>query len=173
LGRACLLELVPDWSWEGVQNVRWRARLEELRRLVATEGAPTKRTSLGRWVADQRSLRKKGWLTIERAKALKSIPGWTWEPSPRPAPQCRPAPTWTQMLDLLRDYTAVNGRLPSPATVWPSCSSGLSDAGENREYLGRWATRQRTAYNSGALSAERMAELDSVPGWSAAKNETR
>jgi hypothetical protein len=170
LARVCLLELVPDWTWENAQNVRWRARLEELRGLIAAKGVPPKSTSLGRWAADQRSLRKKGCLRTERAQALESIPGWEWEPSPRPSrPPHKPAPTWAQMLDLLRDYAAANGCLPSPATMWPPRSPDAEGTGETGEYLGRWAARQRTAYNSGALPAERMAALDTVPGWSAAK----
>ena len=40
------------------------------------------------------------------------------------------------------------------------------DHREGRATLGRWATRQRTYRAKGVLSADRVARLDALPGWS-------
>ena len=98
---------------------------------------------VGAWCPYQRGVRRRGLMPEECQQKLDAVPYWRWE-----APD-----TWPQRLELLRQYVADQGCVPTRGTVYDGC------------LLGSWCGNQRAAYARGSLAAERVAALSSVPGW--------
>lgn len=100
---------------------------------------------LGAWVATQRERWRTGKLDPGRARRLEALPLWDW------TPRCDP---WSSAFDRLAAYGAEHGsvhRLPAGPVA------GFE--------LGAWATTQRREHATGRLAADRVAALESVPGW--------
>ena len=96
--------------------------------------------NLGRWVSQQRLLRKNGKLIEERIRLLDDL-GLVWEPLKS---------TWAEMFAALVEYEKANGdcNVPSKWRV-------------NRQ-LGRWVSKQRQARKKGALSEDCIMRLDAL-----------
>jgi hypothetical protein len=100
---------------------------------------------LGAWINAQRTSLRRGTLSAERRARLEAVSGWTWDPH---------ADDWEEGFQVLQRFAAENGhaRLPAKSLV-----DGFR--------LGQWINVQRTFFDSGRLSAERIARLEAVPGW--------
>ncbi len=79
------LERIPGWSWGLTRDESHGAMLqllEDYRRLGAALGmVPLEIERLGKWVHNQRTLRRMSKLPRGRATLLKAVLGWTWDRS--------------------------------------------------------------------------------------------
>jgi hypothetical protein len=99
----------------------------------------------GIWQNTQRKWYKKGKLSADRIRALNDTPGWTWvDEDPFPA----------QVDHWNTQYMKKGNKNPSQHSKDPE---------EKR--AGEWQDRQRQAYKTGKLSAERIQCLNDTPGW--------
>ena len=168
----------------------WDERFEELLKYKSEHGdcgdAPS-HGSLGAWVNSQRIARKRGKLSKESARKLDDLgfdwcntrgPPKTWnerldmlknykaEHGDCNVPQTHgalgswlddlgfswrniqnPALPWDERLEMLKEYKAEHGNCSIP---------------QNQGPLGSWVNRQRTAFNKGKLSKERVQKLDDL-----------
>lgn len=102
--------------------------------------------SLGRWVSVRRAEKRTGVLPAERIAELEQIPAWTWD--------IRDA-KWSIGVTELRRFVAAHGHAAVP----------LSYSSETGHLLGAWVSERRSEKKSGALSPERIVELEQIPGW--------
>lgn len=150
--RAEALEELPAWTWVPFDS-DFEEGLFELDRYVTDHGdarvpqrwrAPSG-FHLGTWVNDRRSDRRAGLLTPERAEALESVAGWTWDP--------RDA-KFDEYLGALREFVGEHGHARVPKRY--RTSEGLA--------LGAWVANRRTEWRDGEIG-ERAMELASIPEW--------
>ena len=139
----------------GPRESDFQVGLERLKAFVATEchakppdgfmdetGYP-----VGSWVNSRRQDYKKGWLSAETVATLEALPGWRWNPG---------ATRFEEGLARLKDFIAREGHAKVPA--------GFRD--ETGVQLGVWVANRRTDYKKGELAADKVAELEALPGWS-------
>lgn len=120
----------------------WDKRFQDLvgyRRIHGDCNVPTRHSKLGSWVCNQRQVKKKGTMDIERESALESI-GFLWETS-------SDFRTWNERYRELAILKKANDGCCIPA---------------NRLKLNRWANLQRQKRKEGSLSVERHEKLDSI-----------
>jgi len=154
--RIAALESLPGWVWS-VYDAAFDAGFTEAKAYAAAHGharVPSGYTSpsghnTGTWVAKARKDYNRGKLTPERIAALESLPGWVWDVSD--ASDAAFDAGFTEA----KAYAAAHGhaRVPSGYT---------SPSGHN---TGQWAANVRTTYKRGQLTPERIAALESLPGW--------
>ena len=131
----------------------WDAKYAALCRFVAVNTRmPFKServddVQIGWWVSKQRTAYAKGKLSAERIALLERVPGWMWRINDTPEN------AWNTAYAALCRFVAVNTRVPT----------FNERVGDMR--IGWWISKQRTAYAKGKLSAERIARLERVPGW--------
>ena len=154
--RSARLESVPGWMWRPVaarntaRNAAWDTRVAELEAFVANHGRfpklgrASEEHSLAQWVKRQRRTMRNEKLSADRIARLESVPGWVWS---------TPNATWDARLAELEAFAANHGRFPKP----------LSASGEHP--LAQWVIQQRFAMRNERLSTDRIARLESVPGW--------
>ena len=149
---AAELNALPGWTWDPRAD-DWAVALGALRAFVAREGHARVRQShveggcrLGGWVTRMRFERNSGRLDPDRAAELEGMPGWTWDPV---------ADDWNVVVAALRAFAAREGHARVPRGHV-----------ENGVRLGSWSTDQRMDRNRGVLPAERVGELEAIPGWS-------
>lgn len=127
----------------------WWETLERLRAYVAAHGhLPAGRQTaeafrLGQWAVRQCISEAAGRLHPEARAALEAIESWVWGVT-----------DWDRRANLVERYAAKHGELP---------------VGDTRMFgreIGGWAVRQRRRHIAGALSAEQVARLEAIPGWS-------
>ena len=99
----------------------------------------------GSWVATQRKLGRDGSLLAERRALLEGLPGWSWAPA---------SEQWDEGLNALQAFAAHEGHATVPKR---HVESGVN--------LGTWVQHQRTDYREGTLESQRIALIESVPGW--------
>ncbi|MEB8515136.1 helicase associated domain-containing protein, partial [Acidithiobacillus ferriphilus] len=147
------LETVPGWVWN-VWDDTWTQGLTALRAFVEREGHTKVHDKhvepdgfkLGNWVGSRRYDYRQGILSAERIAELEAVPGWVWGAR---------ADAWKQGLDALRTFVAREGHATIPKRhVEPD---GFK--------LGSWVRNRRQEFRIGRMSAERIAELEAVPGW--------
>lgn len=150
-GRAARLASLPGWTWSPHSSV-WEASFAALLEFVNIHGhsAPPQAhkindISLGTWVSKQRSDHKKGRLTAEDISRLESLPGWTWDAL---------IGSWNQCFSALVRYTNETG---SAAPLSALEFDGIQ--------LGAWVKSQRSLYNKGNLEPDKIAQLESLSGW--------
>jgi superfamily II DNA or RNA helicase len=169
------LGTIPGWFWEDekMKNAAkvqpWPEWLEVLREYVAAEERlPTEKTiwtrpadgqkwKIGIWISSQRQARKKGKLSEDRIQELETIPGWFWE-SEKMKNMAKVQP-WPEWLEVLREYVAAEGCLPSQKTIWVRPVDG------SKWKIGSWIDKQRQNCKNGKLLEDRVRELETVPGW--------
>jgi superfamily II DNA or RNA helicase len=100
---------------------------------------------LGRWVGTQRANYNRGQLSPKRIELLKSQKGWSWDPIQAIRG------SWEWWFGKLEEYVRENNDALVPQRH--KTPDGIT--------LGRWVGKQRTAYNKGKLSKERIELLDS------------
>ena len=103
---------------------------------------------LGAWVSNKRSAYHRGKLVAGRIKALEGVPGWSWRVG-------QPKPSWHERLARLKAFQQSRGALPQGSAV-----------GHDGVRIGTWVHEQRKSYQRKQMSADRIAALEEVPGWS-------
>lgn len=145
------LEALPGWTWNEIAD-RWSSTFDVLQKYVAEHGTAEvpRRTEvgevqLGQWVGRQRKYRRGGQLSPARVAELEALPGWTWDPK---------EDQWNAGLGALRAYVAENGTsVVPPGTLIDDIN--LSD----------WIINRRKEFRDQILAVDRVAELESLPGW--------
>src|SRR5262249_7143806 len=147
------LEDVPGWEWSlrpTTTKMPWDARFELVRRYAVRHGTcnapPGYREDgfeLNAWIKTQRARRKT--LNEGQVAALKSLPGWTWDPRDD---------TWEEHYSALLRFVAREGHARVPAA---HIEGGVK--------LGTWVVGQRTRFAGGQLSPDQIERLGAQPGW--------
>jgi superfamily II DNA or RNA helicase len=147
------LESLPGWTWDpaadaweaGFRRLQAHARTNDVARPPSDLVDPTG-YRVGQWAASQRVVYKAGELSEDRVARLESLPGWTWDVLEA---------DWEEGYERLSRYAVGYGQARPP--------SSYADADGFR--LGPWVAQQRTFYRLHRMSAERIARLEAVPGW--------
>ena len=150
--RVARLEAVDGWTWDPFAD-RWEEGLGYLCRFVEREGharVPFVHLEdgyqLGRWVTKRRAACAKGKLDSHRVARLEALPGWIWHTQ---------ADMWEEGFRYLCRFVEHEGHARVP-----------NGSVEDGYRLGGWVEVQRRTYKIGKLDADRVARLESVPGWS-------
>lgn len=166
--RVAALEAIPGWSWDA-RTSWWEGHYEQLAAWAAEYGhahpsagdlAPDG-FDLGKWVAKERQKIRAGKRTAEEAERLRSLPGWI-DDFRDISDQL-----WQDGYERTRRYMELHGQQVPQAHV---------EADGYR--LGAWGLKMRQGYahphkRRGSLTAERVALLEAIPGWSWAPHEAR
>lgn len=155
-----VLNALPAWRGGGDRDdcgddfgSEWWQQAAALARGQPADGTAS---PLARWVAVQRADYCELQMPETRAALLRAVPGWKWS-------NCGRAAKWWASRDLLAEYVAVHGSLPTQRAVYRGWK------------VGRWLYYQRSfregvAVGSSAapseMSPERRAALEAIPGWS-------
>ena len=151
--RVAELETIPGWVWSPLDE-QWSAGMDAVRAYVAEHGnahVPREYVSpdghrTGRWVTKRRNDYADGYLDGDRIAELESLPGWAWNMLDE---------QWATGLAAVRAFAAENGHTNIPKEY--ESPDGFR--------TGRWAAARRQDYTSGTLGVSRIAELESLPGW--------
>ena len=150
--RIARLEALPGWSWDGIEG-KWDRNFLALRAFVQREGharVPAKHIEagirLGLWVANRRNDHHLRRLDPARVALLESQPGWTWTALDE---------KWERMFEALVAFASREGH-----------TRVKQDHREDDLALGTWVGRQRAQHDRHALSPDRVARLEALPGWS-------
>lgn len=164
--QAALLRALPGWigSFENVRQDLWQDGFDRTRRYITTNGRQVPQPyvepdgyRLGSWVLKQRQAYMNrhrsgqvpgGRISDAQIALLEELPGWTWTPRDD---------LWPERLELLRRIAPT--RLAADGTLI------LPDDKVDGFDISGWATNQRMAYARGRLSAARIEQLESIPGW--------
>ena len=147
--RIALLERLPEWSWEPKED-DWEKKYQELTEFVHANGharPPNIHPGLGIWVTNHRQYFKNNVLSIEKAKLLESLDGWTWDAK---------ADEWMQRFNELKKYSHIHGHARPPS---------------NEPSIGQWVVTVRSRYKKGSLSQYKIENLESLDGWTWDANE--
>ncbi len=147
--RIAALESFPGWTWDPLADI-FETRLRHLRAFVQQEGHARvprgyDKDNLDSFVGTQRESYRAGKLSPERIAVLGSLPGWMWNPH---------ADKFADGLRHLRAFMEREGHTKVP---WDYVETGCR--------LGIFVGTQRASYRAGKLSPERIAALESLPGW--------
>ena len=139
---------------------KWQANLAALRQFAEREGHTRvprghveNGVALAAWVGRVRGSHRRDNLSAAARADMDSVPGWEWDP---------PLDEWSRGMDELRHFVAREGHAVVPR--------------QHRERafaLGSWVADCRWQHKRGELPAERVAEVETVPGWSWAPREDR
>ena len=145
--RIAELESIDGWVWNAF-DAKWNTHIADLRAFVADNGHAkvSKYHPLGAWVVTCRMDYAAGELTPERIAELESIDGWVWNVLDA---------MWSSGVAHVRAFAATFGHANAPQRY-------ISPDGYR---TGIWISRSRKNYTAGKLSPERIAELQSLPGW--------
>lgn len=182
------LEDIPGWKWgthreeaytweEHLQH--WITEYEKRLQTPSSHSKDIEEKRAGLWQGIQRVAYKNGTLSQERIKELVASPGWEWGPqrvaykqgplSQEHIKELVASPEWEwgpqraqkdttyrweeQLQHWIIQYEKLQRK---PSTI-------SKDSEEKR--AGIWQHTQRTTYNKGILSQERIDELEGIPGW--------
>ncbi len=150
--RVARLEAVPGWTWDERAGM-WEENFSRLTAYAHRHGhaqVPPDHLedgrNLGNWIHNQRTRRRKGTLSSDRAARLESLPGWMWEPYDG---------AWEQGFEHLLRFVEANG----------SARNIPKELNANGYDLGGWVNNQRHDYRTGRLARDRSARLNQLPGW--------
>jgi superfamily II DNA or RNA helicase len=147
------LSALEGWSWNPISD-RWETGYNELLAFIEvnehaqiTSGYQTlSGYPLGRWVSKQRTKYKGGTLRDDRRDKLEALQHWTWNPH---------EDSWGEGFRHLREFAdKEHHSTASQSTVFDGYP------------LGTWVAKQRSDFNKGKLSADRVKLLESIKGWS-------
>ena len=140
-------------TWGTSLLSRWESMFDLLCNYRDREGnvdVPVKHkeddTTLGMWLATQRTLYRAGTLRVDRRSKLESI-GVTWK---------RPSTQWESMLALLETYKHETGHCNAPRDFKVTNSNGKQIS------LGSWVDRQRSSKMKGSLDDYRICKLEDI-----------
>lgn len=130
----------------GINEDRWRARLDRLTAWIDSHGRFPRRTageerSLCLWLAEQRRFDRAGTLDPARRLQLARIPGALLERTP-------------DRLDQLATFHAEHGRLPRTTAADP----------KERSLAAYLVHNLRTSIKTGRINPERLARARAIPG---------
>lgn len=150
--RTAQLEAVKGWSWRRRHETSREIGLRALRTFADREGHTRVpgdhvegRHGLGTWVEKQRSGYRHERLKPSEIAELEAMPGWSWTPFDD---------AFEERYRALREFIAHNGH----ARVPRSRSSASIQ-------LATWVSNLRAQYARKELSADRVALLEALPGW--------
>jgi hypothetical protein len=155
--RADRLAALEGWSWSALEDA-WDDMLKLLVEYFSQHGAspvPRYRSGnhrLGAWVSRQRQLKARGMLSPERIAKLAALPCRTWDPL---------MDNWEKGFALLQSYKLRVGSARYPNERLPEAKAALT-----------WVQNQRRAKIDGRLTAEKIARLESIPGFSWSPHES-
>ena len=145
------LEELSGWIWDVLEEA-WEEGFAVLQKYVEREGdarvsAKHKEGefSLGQWVKSQRRSKNKGQISEDHVQCLEELSGWTWNTFET---------AWEEGFAVLQKYVERHG----DARVSQSYE-------EDKFWLGRWVSGQRTVKNKGKISEDRARRLEALPGW--------
>ena len=157
--RVAQLEALAEWTWNTRQDA-WEESFKLLRAYVSRKGhagVPTDHVEsgfkLGAWIRQQRTSYKSGKLEPQRVARLEAQLGWLWDANNA---------AWEEGFAALSEFVEREGNARVPAD---HMESGLK--------LGNWAPQQRGLYKANKLAANRVARLESLPGWTWSPHESR
>jgi hypothetical protein len=146
------LDSLEGWTWsaseaawdEGYSHLTGFRRREDHARVPRKQIDPDG-FRLGAWVGKQRDAYKRQKLDIQRTSRLEEIEGWVWDQNEA---------DWEAMRKLLDRFRKREGH-----TVVPY------EYTENEVNLANWISAQRSSYRKDKLSANRVAQLEAILGW--------
>jgi superfamily II DNA or RNA helicase len=150
-----LLSAIPGWGESKDQNTyEFLEMFEELKKYYFKNNdldvdrnflTETGKNLLG-WINRQKSNYRRAELSEDRIELLNSIPAWNWERIKQ----------WEfdEVFDILEKYSKIHGT--SDISIYVKF--------ENVS-IGKWVSRQRSKYNSKALSEDRILKLEKLPNW--------
>lgn len=158
---AARLEAIPGFAW-GLQDALHKEIVRRLAEYAAEHGAADPRAGyvtedgypLGVKLLHLRRRYRQGLLPAERVAPLERLPGWSWEGA-RPGSAVSEPERFANSVRELRAYADAHGTCAIPPGI--RTPLGID--------LGSWVHKQREAYRRGRLSQDRVAELETVPGW--------
>lgn len=140
-------------------STAWDDRFAELEAFALQHGTanpPASNKRLTTWCEHQRKAYRRGMLLPDRAAALRSLPGWTWDAQMR---------AWVEQWKEVYATVPPGGRLDveDPEAM----SRPLQTvSGRNRvTTVGRWCAHQRVLARHGDLDTARRDYLQALPGW--------
>ena len=148
------LAAVDGWDWGPEPPGSWRRGFRGLERYAAEhattvllEPITIDAIDLQVWVAAQREAYAANSLATNRIELLDGLPQWEWD-----ADRIR----WLQAVTAATLY------------VWRhrTLASVRRETRFDEFPLGKWIQRCREEYRVGTMSADRVAELEALPGWS-------
>lgn len=159
--RVKLLSALPGWDWDRRGGkwedgfIRLQNYLEAHGRMPPLDYVEDNGYRLGAWAQQQRHLRKKGTLAVERISRLDAIDGWKWDPR---------AEQWDEGFTRLERYVRANGHVPPAKHV-----------DEDGYRLGSWLARQRSLHRHGELEPASLSRLDQLTGckWKSPRSASR
>lgn len=150
---ARMVESVPGWVWTE-EDARWQLGYAALRRFAAVHGhtevprgAEVDGFHLGAWVQRIRLDHRENTLGRDREALLTGLPGWRWTTTT--------TTRWQRGCSILQAYADRTGHSRPPQ------STVVDGFG-----LGVWVNNRRREYRTGRLAPDRVAHLESLPGWS-------
>lgn len=153
------LEELPGWRWE-VFDEGFEMGLAVLMAYAHDHGHTRVPSSyvtadgfkLGQWVVVRRQDKTNGNLSDSRAAQLEALPGWSWHVRNE---------RFERNLAALASYVAENG--DARVRLDHVTPDGLE--------LGKWITKQQSAYKANRLTQERIAALEAFPGWAWSRHQ--
>jgi superfamily II DNA or RNA helicase len=145
------LETVHGWSWSPFDDA-WESfynRIFQLSNssngLQPDEPSSEEAEQIRGWKQWQRTQYFKNKLNAEKIRRIELIPYWEWNPLES---------RWKLFYDALAKFAETNGHSRPPRSLIVHDME-----------LGEWVKARRREYNSGKLSAARIQELETLPGW--------
>lgn len=135
-------EMLRDFGvpLEGIREQQWQKVFEVFKDFISDNGKVPSRTAIhkgvriGAWLGNQRTMFKKGALSPEREKLLRSV-GVTFENK-----QVAFDRQWKNNFALLKEYVARFGKVPTMQIMYKGVN------------LGNWANNQKMEFKRGKLS---------------------
>lgn len=153
------LEAIPGWQWTS-KRTAWPTVFDAALAYARQHQAPPPREHvtdtglrIGAWCATQRQ--RVDDLPADRRAQLETIPGWWWTRGRTQRP-------WEDMHARVAAYIATHGTLPPDR---------FSDSDGAR--IGAWCTTQRTKHRNRQLTSDRVAALETLPGWAWTRDTAR
>lgn len=147
------LESLPGWVWDLHADTweKFYRALEHHTELTGTaevgKGCIVDGLDVGGWANVQRTAKRGGELTDDRALRLEQLPGWIWDRNLN-------ARRWEEGFNHLHTYVEANGdsRVPNGYRVgsYP---------------LGAWVRKQRNHFHVGRLDVGYAQRLETLPRW--------
>lgn len=150
--RQRLLSELPGWAWQAREE-RWERNYRLLLQYAREHGNARVPQShwvdgvkLGTWIGEQRMAFAHGKMSEERRARLEAVAGWTWSPRDE---------KWKLGYERIETYIRQHGHARVPVAY-------VDDDGYQ---LGTWVANQRRKRTRNDLSDDRIARLDTLPGW--------